>query len=136
MSNHVIDPSYFDEAIAEFAFNYDWYHVSGQYVDSLGYQKNTFTHLTISGSLQPQRRSVRYNKEGNIESTPYSFYCKSTYRIDTGDFLHYNNNWLIVISVEPLDEYGVRTCTLESATPAQYRDLQEGIKALTGEIIP
>lgn len=135
MNNHLIDTSYFDDAIEEFSFDYDWYHVSGQVVDDYGNQKNTFIKLPLRGSLQPKTRTRQMNKEGMTETREYDFYCKSIYRIDSGDFINYQNDWLIVTSVSPYDEYGVREVHLESANPAMYRDLQEAIKALSGETI-
>lgn len=134
--NHIIDPSYFDDCIEQFSFNYDWYHITGLNVDDLGNQKNTFTKFIIKGSLQPRGNRRQMKKEGMVEVRSYDFYCKSIYRIDTGDFICYNNDWLIVDSVEPYDEYGVRHVTLESANMAIYKDLLEAQKCLSGEIIP
>lgn len=134
--NHIIDPSYFDDCIEQFSFDYTWYHITGLDVDDLGNQKNTFLKLTVKGSLQPKGNRRQMKKEGMIEVRSYDFYCKSIYRIDTGDFICYNNDWLIVDSVEPYDEYGVRHVTLESANMAMYKDLLEAEKCLTGEIIP
>lgn len=134
--NHVIDPSYFDDCIEQFSFDYTWYHITGLDVDDLGNQKNTFTKLIIKGSMQPQGNKRTLKKDGMVEVRNYEFYCKSIYRIDSGDFIDYNNDWLIVTDVEPYDEYGVRKVRLESANPAMYRDLQEAEKCLTGEIIP
>lgn len=134
--NHVIDPSYFDDCIEQFSFDYTWYHITGLDVDDLGNQKNTFTKLIIKGSMQPQGNKRTLKKDGMVEVRSYEFYCKSIYRIDSGDFIDYNNDWLIVTDVEPYDEYGVRKVRLESANPAMYRDLQEAEKCLTGEIIP
>lgn len=134
--NHIIDPSYFDDAIAQFAFTYDWYHITGMEVDELGNQKNTFTKIQIEGSLQPKVNRRQMKKDGMVETRPYDFYCKSIYRIDTGDFICYNNDWLIVDSVEPYDEYGVRHVTLESANMSMYKDLLEAQKCISGEIIP
>lgn len=135
-SNHIIDPSYFDDAIEAFSFNYEWWHINNMIVDDYGNQKNQFTKLTIVGSLQPQGYNKQFNKEANVETRPYNFYCKSIYRIVIGDFIRYNNLWLIVTSVTPLDEYGVRSCSLETTQISQYQDLMEAIKALTGEVIP
>lgn len=134
--NHIIDPSYFDDCIEQFSFTYDWYHITGLEVDDLGNQKNTFTKMDIVGSLQPQANNRQSKKEGMVETRNYNFYCKSIYRIDSGDFICYNNDWLICTSVEPYDEYGVRKVSLESANPTMYRDLMEAEKCLTGEIIP
>lgn len=134
--NHIVSPSYFDDCIAQFEFTYEWYHITGMDVDDLGNQKNTFTKFDIKGSIQPQTTRRQQKKEGMIETREYEFYCKSIYRIDCGDFINYNNDWLIVTSVNPYDEYGVRKVSLESANPSMYRDLEEAKKCLTGEIIP
>lgn len=133
--NHIINPSYFDDIIEEFSFEYDWYVITDIVVDELGYQKNKYTLAKIKGSLQPQGMRRNYNKEGNTTTNGYDFYCKSIYRINIGDFINYNEDYLIVVSVSPYDEYGVRKCTLESANMSQYQDLLEFKKALTGEII-
>lgn len=135
-SNHIIDPSYFDDAIEAFSFNYEWWHINNMVVDDYGNQKSEFEKLTIIGSLQPQTYRRELNKEANVETKQYNFYCKSIYRIGVGDFIHYDNNWLIVRGVTPLDEYGVRSAELESTTISQYQDLTEAVKALTGEFIP
>lgn len=127
--------NYFDDAIDAFAYSYDWYSVTDQIVDEYGNQKNQFTRLTIVGSMQPQGIRVHRTKEVVNESRDYKFYCKSTYRINIGDFINYNNDWLIVNSVETYDEYGVRSCSLSSVNPSMYKDLLEAIKALSGEII-
>lgn len=136
MNYHVIDPSYFDDAIAQFAVEYDWWHVTGQVVDDYGYQKNTFSKLPLIGSLQPQSYRRIPNKEGVTEIKPYDFYCKSIYRIEVGDFINYKNEWLIVTAIYPYDEYGVRKADLQSVNMASYKDLTEAVKAQTGEIIP
>lgn len=135
-NNHIIDPSYFDDAIEQFAFDYVWMHCKGLEVDELGNQKNTYEQLPLRGSLQPRNYQRSMNKEGNTESRPFDFYCKSIYRIDVNDFIVYQNIYLMVDSVEPYDEYGVRHVTLESVDIAQYRDLQDAVKCLTGEVIP
>lgn len=135
-NNHIIDPSYFDDVIEQFAFDYVWLHNKGLEVDELGNQKNTYEELQIRGSLQPQNYRREMNKEGNTESRPYQFYCKSIYRIDVNDVIVYKNTYLMVNAVAPYDEYGVRRVDLESIDIAQYRDLQDAIKCLTGEVIP
>lgn len=133
--NHIINTSFFDDVIEEFSFEYEWYALKDVIVDELGYQKNQYTLAKIKGSLQPQGTRRSYNKEGNNTSNSYEFYCKSIYRINIGDFINYNEDWLIVVSVNPYDEYGVRKCSLESVNMAQYQDLLEFKKALTGELI-
>lgn len=133
--NHLIDPSYFDDAIEEFSFDYDWYHIVGMEIDELGNQKHSFEKMTLRGSLQPGSTRRRMDKEGMVETKPYEFYCKSIYRISSGDFIKFNEEWLIVTSVQMYDEYGVRHVSLESADMALYQDLLEAEKALNGEII-
>ena len=134
--NHLVDPSYFDDAIEQFEFDYVWLHCKGLEVDELGNQKNTYEQLPLRGSLQPQGYKRENNKEGNTETRPFMFYCKSIYRIDVGDIVIYNNIYLMVDGINLYDEYGVRSCSLESIDIAQYRDLQEAVKCLTGEVIP
>lgn len=133
--NHIIPTDYFDDCIEEFTFYYDWYHVSGMITDDYGNQKNQFTKMTIKGSIQPNTHQIKRDTQGNIISMSYDFYCKSIYRIGINDFIFYNNDWLICNSVSPYDEYGVRKVSLESANVAQYSDMLEAVKALTGEVI-
>lgn len=132
---HVIPPNYFDEVIEQFSFDYEWWHTTSLTIDDYGNQKNTYMRMALRGSLQPQNQTLRRDKSGNQEQRTYRFYCKSIYRIDTGDFINYNNIWLICTGIELLDEYGVRVANLESTDMSLYRDLMEAVKAQTGEII-
>ena len=53
--NHNIDPTYFYDAIEEFAFDYKIYVVNeDEELDDYGRKKNTYTQQIINDSLQSQ----------------------------------------------------------------------------------
>lgn len=131
--NHVIDPTFFNDAIEEFAFNYSLYVFKGVKIDDYGKEKRQFERKIIRGSLQPQGRSLSQRKEGSTESLMYDFYCRSLYRIDIGDVLEYKNNYLMVNSVQDYDEYGVRSCSLIMIQLTSDRDLADFVKYARGE---
>ena len=130
--NHVVDPTYFYEAIEWFAFDYDWYPIVSSDLDDLGRRINTFKKTTIRGSLQPRESTLNLSTSGNTESLKYDFYCKSLYRIDIGDFIFYKNRWLHVDGVHDYDEWGVREATLTMVNLNDYHDFQEYLAYLNG----
>lgn len=130
--NHVIDPSFFYDAIEQFAFDYDIYVVVGETFDDYGNKITQFEKQTIRGSLQTNGLKIHRSKHGNRQEMTYDFYCKSLYRIEIGDFINYKNKWLYVNGVHEYDEYGVRSATLQMIELANYRDLQAYIKYLEG----
>lgn len=130
--NHVIDPTFFWDAIDEFAFNYDLYSETGKTVDEYGKRVLQYTHYTVNGSLQPSSTNISRDKKGNIVSKGYNFYCKSLYRININDIIKYKNIYLIVNSVMDYDEYGVRSCSLSMIDLAAYRDLADYVKYIEG----
>lgn len=131
--NHVIDPAYFDDAIAEFAFSYDWYSTSGSKVDDMGRQNYVYSKLKIVGSLQSQGTSLSQGVDLNSEDMQYRFYCKSNYRIMIGDFICYKNRWLRVTGVRDFDEWGVRSATLRMVDLNNYHNFRDQLKYLNGE---
>lgn len=133
--NHVIDPSYFDDAIAQFAFQYDWYPIKGTAIDYLGKRTFTYEHKSIVGSLQSQGTSINQSVDLNTEQMNYRFFCKSLYRISIGDFIAYKDRWLRVQSVRDFDEWGVRSATLQMVNLNNYKDFQEYLKYLEGDRI-
>lgn len=133
MQNHVIDPTYFYDAIEEFAFNYDWYVEAGVTINDLGRRITRFDKKTIRGSLQSQGTSLQQSFNGNTENMSYKFYCKSLYRISKGDFVHYKNRWLMVVGVDDFDEWGVRSATLNMVNLNNYHDFEEYLKYMNGE---
>lgn len=133
--NHVVDPTYFYDAIAQFRFTYDWYVETERTVDEYGRLSYGFVKMEIDGSLQSQGVSLRQNKSGNTNEMKYKFYCKSLYRIKIGDFILYKNRWLHVDSVTDYDEYGVREADLTMVQLTNYNDLYEYVKYLEGEIL-
>lgn len=133
--NHVIDPTYFYDAIAQFAFNFDWYPQTGVSINDLGKQSYTYDHKTIDGSLQSQGTNLSQSVDLDTENMQYRFYCKSLYRISVGDFMKYKERYLRVIAVRDYDEYGVRSATLQMINLVNYKDFAEYLKYLNGEII-
>ena len=133
--NHLVDPSYFYDAIEEFAFDYDIYVLTGETQDEYFRTKMSFEKKTIRGSLQTQGLTLQQNKNGNIQTNEYNFYCKSLYRINIGDFIFYKGQWLHVDSVHEYDEWGVREAHLTMVQLSSYKDLEEYVKYINGEMI-
>lgn len=133
--NHLIDPSYFYDAIEQFAFDYDIFIQTAETTDEFYRKKYSYEKKTIRGSLQTQGLSLSQSKTGNIQTNEYSFYCKSLYRISIGDFIFYKGQWLHVDSVHEYDEWGVREAHLTMVQLSSYRDLEEYVKYINGDII-
>jgi hypothetical protein len=131
--NHLVDPTFFYDAIEEFSFNYTIYVVTGQTLNEDGNTVPQYTQQTIRGSLQSQGTRLVQSMTGNKTEQIYKFYCKSLYRIDIGDILVYKNRYMRVDELQDYDEYGVRECSLTVVDLAQYRDLAAYIKYLNGE---
>lgn len=131
--NHVIDPTYFYDAIEEFSFNYTLYVLTNRTINERGKLTATYTTKIVRGSLQSQGSQYHKEKSGSTVSQDYKFYCKSLYRINIGDVLEYKNNYLIVDSVQDYDEYGCRECSLSLIQLTNYRDLGAYIKYLNGQ---
>lgn len=131
--NHVIDPTYFYDAIEEFSFNYVLYVNTGKQIDDYGKRKLIYSKNLIRGSLQDKGSLTIRSKEGNIVEHRANFYCKSLYRININDIIEYKNEYYLVTGVQPYDEYGCREVTLKVIQLAQYRDLADYIKYLEGE---
>ena len=133
--NHVVDPTWFYDCLELFSFDYDAYIVKGKTINCMGDEINTYDYCVIRGSLQSQGTTMNFSKTGNTESMEYEFYCKSLYRINIGDFIYYKHRLLNVYDVKDYDEYGVRQCSLKLVQLTNYRDLQEYMKYINGEII-
>ena len=131
--NHLVDPTFFYDAIEEFSFNYTIYVVTGQTLNEDGNTVPQYSQQTIRGSLQSQGTRLVQSMTGNKTEQIYKFYCKSLYRIDIGDILVYKNRYMRVDELQDYDEYGVRECSLTVVDLAQYRDLAAYIKYLNGE---
>lgn len=131
--SHIIDPTFFFDVIDEFSFTYPIYVVNKNGVDEYGNTKLTYSKTTISGSLQIQTKREKQSKDGNTDEVHYKFYCKSLYRIDVGDIIEYNGNFLRCNEVLPYDEYGCRKASLTMISLAAYRDFADYIKYLRGE---
>jgi hypothetical protein len=135
MQNHVIDPTYFYDAIEEFAFDYDWYPSNGTAVDDMGRVTRSFEKSTIRGSLQSQGSALTQNTSLNTENMQYEFYCKSLYRIQIGDFIFYKGRWLHCEGVHDYDEWGVRHATMKMVNLSNYHDFQEYLQYINGDLI-
>lgn len=132
--NHLVDPLWFEDAVEEFAFDYDWYIRSGVHLNALGMQTSSFEKRTIHGSLQISDTNLNINQTtGNTQSTKYNFYCMSKYRINIGDFIYYKGKYLHVDGVHDYDEMGVRTASLTMINLQNYADLEEAVRFLEGE---
>lgn len=132
-TNHLVDPTFFFDAIEEFSFNYNIFVVNKNGVDDYGNTKLTYEKKTIRGSLQVQTKRERQSKDGNTAEALYMFYCKSLYRIDVGDIIEYNGDFLRCNATHPYDEYGCREAALTMINLAAYRDFADYIKYLRGE---
>lgn len=133
--NHVVDPTYFYDAIEQFAFDFDIYVKIGEELDELGRQHNSYEMHTIRGSLQSQGKKKQKNKSGSTDQWVYNFYCKSLFRIDIGDVIHYKDRWLMVQGIQDYDEYGVRSAELVMIQLTAYRDLAAYVKYIEGQEI-
>ena len=77
-TNHLVDPTFFFDAIEEFSFNYPIYVVNkAGDVDEYGNTKLKYERKTIRGSLQVQTKREIQSKDGNTAEVRYMFYCKS-----------------------------------------------------------
>lgn len=131
--NHVIDPTYFYDAIEEFSFDYDIFVNIGKRVDEMGRRVLQYELQTIRGSLQSDGKLMHRDKSGNTVEHNYRFYCKSLYRINVNDIIKYKENYYIVNEVNDYDEYGVRNAKLALIQLTAYRDLADYVKYLEGE---
>lgn len=134
MSNHVIDPTFFSDAIEMYAFDYIAYIVKDVIRDEYGMQKSAYDKVNIRGSLQTQGVKLNQKKSGNTTSNSFMFYCKSSYRLNIGDFMIWEGKLLHVIDMQPYHEYGVRECTLEMTQLNEHRNLAEFIHLQTGDV--
>lgn len=131
--NHVIDPSYFYDAIEEFAFNYTIYIQSEKDdIDDYGCARYKYSQNVIRGSLQPQASRLNQRMSGNTIQSEYKFYCKSLYRINIGDVIVYRNEYLMCYDSQNYDEWGVREASLRAVTLTKYRDLSDYVNYLNG----
>lgn len=133
MFNHVNDPSYFDDAIAQFAFTYDIYIVGKGEIDDYGNRRLSYTKSTIVGSLQSKGARLSQSKDGNTVEKSYNFYCKNIYRINIGDIIYYQGNCLRVDDVNDYDEWGVRSCHLTMVKLTALRDFADYLKYTSGQ---
>ena len=132
--NHLVDPTYFFDAIEEFSFNFRIFvKIDESQIDEYGKIHARYDLQTIRGSLQSQGTHIRRSKEGNTEERIYNFYCKSLYRINIGDVILYKGNYMICTDVQDYDEYGCRSAVLKMIQLTSYRDLADYVAYLKGE---
>lgn len=132
MNNHVIDPTFFYDAIEEFSFDYVIYVLTQKGLDEYGKETYSYTKQTIRGSLQPRQKRLVQANEGNTTESGYDFYCKSLYRINIGDIIEYQHEYFRVNAIQNYDEFGCRTASLDLITLNGYRDLEEYAKYKLG----
>lgn len=131
--NHVIDPTFFYDAVENFAFDFDIYvQQDDNVLDDYGNSKLSYKKETIRGSLQSDGNRLRQSKDGNTHDMTYRFYCMSLYRINIGDIIEYKGNYLRVNFVQDYDEYGVRSAELTMIKLTAYRDFADYLKYITG----
>lgn len=134
--NHIIDPTYFYDAIDMFAFNYTIYRKNAvDEIDEYGRAKISYKKDIISGSFQTQGNDKSRKASGNTDSELVNFYCKSIYRIHKDDIVERYGNYYIVNGIHNYDEWGVREATLSMINISQNRDFSEWLKFQTGGII-
>ena len=133
--NHLVDPTYFWDAIEEFSFDYTIYVVTDDSnIDEYGIRHESFSKETIRGSLQSEGLRLVQTKEGNTHERTYSFYCKSIYRINIGDIIEYKNEYLRCDSLtNDYDEFGVRAAKLTAIELTQYRDFADYLAYINGD---
>ena len=131
--NHNVDPTFFWDAIEQFAFDFKLYVNTSKSVDEYGKRVLGYTQEIVRGSLQSKGSRTNRSKDGNTDTKEYAFYCKSLYRISKNDILEYKNDYYIVNFVQDYDEYGVREAELSMINLTNYRDLMDYIKYLEGD---
>lgn len=134
MPNHVIDPTFFYDAIEEFAFNYTIYHKDmGDTLDDYGRAIPHYKKDIIRGSFQTKGNSLnRSIDKGNTQSEQAKFYCKSLYRIHINDIVERYGSYYIVNDIQNYDEWGVREATMSVISLQEHRDFQEWLQYQTG----
>jgi len=136
MDGHIIDATYFYDAVEEFAFNYTiYYKGKGDELDEYGRAIPQYEKSTIRGSFQTQGNRISRKLDGNIQTEGASFYCMSLYRIHINDIVERNGNYYIVNQITNYDEWGVRKAELSVMTIQENRDFQEWLKYQTGGTI-
>lgn len=136
MAYRIIDPTFFYDAIEEFAFNYTIYHkVEGDTLDDYGRTVPNYKKDIIRGSFQTQGNDIERKLEGNTQTENVEFYCKSLYRIHINDIVERFGNYYIVNSIHNYDEWGVREASLTVMSIQENRDFAEWLKYQTGGTI-
>ena len=131
--NHVIDPTFFYDAIEEFAFDYTCFIVKDVEYDEEGNTIYKWSHQIVRGSFQRDMTKRSKSKSGSTDSADSHFYCKSLYRLNMGDVIEYHHNYYMIDGVNDYDEFGVRECELKMIQLTKYRDLCDYIKYIRGE---
>ena len=136
MDGHIIDPTFFYDAIEEFAFNYVIYHKDkGDTIDEYGRAKPNYKQDIIRGSFQTKGTDISRDMKGNTTSEEADFYCNSLQRIHINDIVVRNNQYYIVNGTTNYDEWGVREARLKIISLEENRDFQEWLKYQTGGTI-
>lgn len=130
--NHVIDPTYFYDAVALFAFTYTFYVCMKKGLNDYGQERYDYKTSIITGSLQIQGINEHQSLTGTTNSVDYKFYCISKYQINIGDVIEYEDKYLRVNNVMPYNEYGVRQASLTMIQLTAYRDFADYIYYIKG----
>lgn len=135
MNNHLLTPTFFDQAIEIFSFNYVAFICDKITMDDEGNQVKHFVKDTVRGSFQSGGMSKRQHVSGNTGEEPFNFYCKNIYRLKIGDYILYKKKLFRITGIpEPYDEYGVRALSgeMEDLTIPddlnEYADYIEGVR--------
>lgn len=132
---HIVDPTFFDDALAEFDDEYTVYVAGNLIIDDYGNQKRTYSAHKIRGSLQSEEKRINKSANGgNTYQWQFQFYCKSSYPIDIHDYLLADGKLLLVTGVTCRDEAGVRWCSLEMTNLADPKDLEKFNKFEDGRL--
>lgn len=122
---HIVDPTFYDDAIAEFDDDYTVYVAGDMIIDEYGNQTRNYTSHKIRGSLQSDGKRINKNSNGgNTYTWNFHFYCKSCYPLEINDYILFEGKLLLVTSVTDRDEAGVRWADLEMTNLAAPQDLK------------
>ena len=131
--NHIIDPTFFFDAVEEFAFNYTIYRKNKvDTIDDYGRAIPNYTKDIIRGSFQTKGSAISRKTQGNTDSENIDFYCMSLYRIDIGDIVERNGNYYICSNIHNYDEWGVREASLTMKTLQEVRDFSDWLSFQNG----
>ena len=129
MDGHIIDPTFFYDAIDEFAFNYEIFRkCEVDEIDEYGRAKPKYKKDIISGSFQVSDSNKSRNTSGNTNTETADFYCKSLYRVNKDDIIKRNDIYYICNGIHNYDEWGVREARFSMINWNENRDFKEWLE--------